>query len=123
MFFVYLKVLGPGQLHLSCIRLADGLLQHHGVVVSVGLHARLVVHVGDVLPTGGGSHLIRPGLKSFFRLEIPLHTKPMYPFIISIKDLPNENVVRERLTQNSASTRSCLLRYLLSGANWYLSHV
>ena len=43
MFFVYLKVLGPGQLHLSCIRLADGLLQHHGVVVSVGLHARLVV--------------------------------------------------------------------------------
>ena len=51
MFFVYLKVLGPGQLHLSCIRLADGLLQHHGVVVSVGLHARLVVHDGDVLPT------------------------------------------------------------------------
>ena len=92
MFFVYLKVLGPGQLHLSCIRLADG---HHGIVVSVGLHARLVVHVGDVLPTGGGSHLIRPGLKSFFRLEIPLHTKQMYPFISSIKDLPNENVVRE----------------------------
>ena len=95
MFFVNLKVLGPGQLHLSCIRLADGLLQHHGVVVSVDLHARLVVHVGDVLPTGGGSRLIRLGFKSFFRLEIPLHTKPMYPSIISIKDLPNENVVRE----------------------------
>ena len=122
MFFVCLKVLGLGQLHLSYIRLADGLLQHHGVVVSVGLHACLVVHIGDVLPTGGGSCLIRPGLKSFW-LEIPLHTKPMYPFIISIKDLPNENVVRERLTQNSTSTRSCLLRYLSSGAIWYLSHV
>ena len=51
MFFVCLKVLGLGQLHLSYIRLADGLLQHHSIVVSVGLHARLVVHDGDVLPT------------------------------------------------------------------------
>jgi hypothetical protein len=74
----------------------------------------MVVHFSDVLPTSYGSHLIRLGLKSF-GLEIFLHTKPMYPFIISIKDLTNEcdllsNVVRERLTQNSTNTRSCLLR-------------
>jgi hypothetical protein len=72
------------------------------------------VHVGDVLPTGCGSCPIRLGLKSFGP-EILMHTKPMYPFIISRKDLPNEcdvlsNVVRERLTQNFANTRSCLLR-------------
>jgi hypothetical protein len=42
------------------------------------------VHLGDVLPTSCGSHPIHLGLKSF-GLEIFLHTKLMYPFIISIK--------------------------------------
>jgi hypothetical protein len=74
----------------------------------------MVVHLGDVLPTSYGSHPIRLGLKSFFGLEIFLHTKLMYPFIISIKDLTNEcnvvRVVRERLTKNSTNTHSCLLR-------------
>ena len=60
----------------------------------------MVVHLDDVLPTSCGSRSIRLGLKSFFGLENFLHTKPMYPFIISIKDLTNEcdvlsNIVRE----------------------------
>jgi hypothetical protein len=115
MLFVYLKVLGPGQRNPSCFSLAEGLSKYRRIVVSVGLDTPLVVHVSDVLPTGCGSRPIRLGLKSFFGPEILLHTKPMYPFIISRKDLPNEcdvlsNVVQERLTQNSANTRSYLLR-------------
>jgi len=115
MLFAYLKVLVPGQRNPSCLRLGEGLPKYRPVVVYVGLDAPMVVHLGDVLPTSCGSRPIRLGLKSFFGLEIFLHTKPMYPFIISIKDLTNEcdvlsNVVRERLTQNSANTRSCLLR-------------
>jgi hypothetical protein len=88
----------------------------------------MVVHLGDVLPTSCGSHPIRLGLKSFFGLEIFMHTKLMYPFIISIKDLTNEcnvlsNVLRERLTQNSANTRSCLLQQVSSVTSAYLSHL
>jgi hypothetical protein len=115
MLFTYLKVLVSGQRNLSCMRLGEGLVKYRPVVVYVGLDARIVVHLGDVLPTSCSSHPIRLGLKSFFGLEKFLHTKPMYPFIISIKVLTNEydvlsNVLRERLTQNSANTRSCLLR-------------
>jgi hypothetical protein len=71
---------------------------------------------------------IRLVLKSFFGLEKFLHTKSMYPFIISIKVLTNKydvlsNVVRERLTQNSANTRSCLLRCSSSVASAYLSQL
>jgi hypothetical protein len=82
------------------------------VVLYVGLDAPMVVHLGDVLPTSCMGRPIRPVLKSF-GLEKFLHTKLMYSFIISIKGLTNEcdilsNVMRERLTQNSANTRSYL---------------
>jgi hypothetical protein len=112
MLFTYLKVLVSGQRNLSCLRLGEGLVKYRPVVVYVGLDARIVVHLGDVLPTSCSSHPIHLGI---FGLEKFLHTKPMYPFIISIKVLTNEydvlsNVLRERLTQNSANTRSCLLR-------------
>jgi hypothetical protein len=42
------------------------------------------VHVGDVLPTSSMRRPIRLGLKSF-GLEKPLHTKTIYPIIISKK--------------------------------------
>ena len=87
MLFAYLKVLAPGQRNQSCLRLGEGLLKYRPVVVYVGLDAPMVVHLGDVLPTSCDNRL---GLKSFFGLEKFLHTKPMYPFIISIKHLTNE---------------------------------
>jgi hypothetical protein len=77
------------------------------VVLYVGLDAPMVVHLGDVLPTSCMGRPIRPVLKSF-GLEKFLHTKLMYPFIISIKGDILSNVMRERLTQNSANTRSYL---------------
>jgi hypothetical protein len=98
------------------------------VVLYVSLDAPMVVHLGDILPTTCMGHPICLVLKSFFGLEKFLHTKSMYPFIISIKDLTNEcdvlsNVVRERLTQNSANTCSCLLRCSSSVASAYLSQL
>ena len=64
MFFIYLKVLLPGQLHLSCIFLGFPLSKLRPVVGYDGLDACLVMHVGDEFFTGFGSHLLRPGLKS-----------------------------------------------------------
>ena len=90
MLFAYLKVLVPGQHNQSCLRLGEGLLKYRPVVVYVGLDAPMVAHLGDVLPTSCDSCPIRLGLKFFFGLEKFLHTKPMYPFIISIKHLTNE---------------------------------
>jgi hypothetical protein len=90
MLFAYLKVLVLGQRNQSCLRLGEGLLKYRLVVVYVGLDAPMVVHLGDVLPTSYGSRPICLGLKSFFGLEKFMHTKSMYPFIISIKHLTNE---------------------------------
>ena len=90
MLFAYLKVLVPGQRNQSCLRLGEGLLKYRPIVVYVGLDAPMVVHLSDVLLTSCGSCPIRLGLKSVFGLEKFLHTKPMYPFIISIKHLTNE---------------------------------
>ena len=89
MLFAYLKVLIPGQRNQFCLRLGEGLFKYRPVVVYVSLDAPMVVHLGDVLPTSCDSRPIRLGLKSF-GLEKFLHTKPMYPFIISIKHLTNE---------------------------------
>ena len=47
MFFIYLKVLLPGQLHLSCVFLGFPLSKLRPVVVYDGLDARLMMHVGD----------------------------------------------------------------------------
>jgi hypothetical protein len=73
MLSLYLKVLLPGQHHMSCLSLAEAHLTHRRVVVYVALVAGLVVHVGDILPTGGMHHPIRLLLKSFFGLEKLLH--------------------------------------------------
>ena len=85
MFFIYLKVLVPGQRHLSCFFFADLLSKFRPVVGYDGLDARLVMHVGDEFFTGFGSHQICPGLRSLLASEISLHIDAMYPFIISRK--------------------------------------
>jgi hypothetical protein len=55
-----------------------------GVVVrDDGLDVCLVVHVHDELLTACGSHHIRPNLISNLASEEILHTKMMYPYIIS----------------------------------------
>jgi hypothetical protein len=53
------------------------------VVSDDGLDSRLVVHDHDELLTSRGSHHIRPGLVSSLAFEEILHTKTMYPYIIS----------------------------------------
>ena len=85
MFFIYLKVLLPGELHLSCVFLGFPLSKLRSIVGYDGLDARLVMHVGDEFFTGFGSRLLRPGLKSLLASVISLHTKAMYRFIISRK--------------------------------------
>ena len=85
MFFIYLKVLVLGQCHLSCFFFADLLSKFWPVVGYDGLDARLVMHVDDEFFTGFGNRLLRPGLKSLLASVISLHTKAMYPFIISRK--------------------------------------
>ena len=85
MFFIYLKVLLPGQLHLSCVFFGFPLSKLRPVVGYDGLDVHLVMHVGDEFFTGFGSHLLCPGLKSLLASVISLHTKAMYPFIISRK--------------------------------------
>ena len=85
MFFIYLKVLLSGQLHLSCVFLDFSLSKLRPIVGYDGLDAHLVMHVGDEFFTGFGNRLLRPSLKSLLASIISLHTKAMYPFIISRK--------------------------------------
>jgi hypothetical protein len=79
-------------------------------VLHDGLDARLVVHVQDELFTARGSHHIRLGLVSSLTSEEILHTKTMYPYIISRMcnecDVLN-NIVRGRLTHSFCFTHSC----------------
>jgi hypothetical protein len=90
---------------------------YEAMVSDDGLDARLVVHVHDELLTARGSHHIRPGLVSSLASEEILHTKTMYPYIISRIcnkcDLLN-NIVRGRLTHSSCFTHSALLLNSLS---------
>jgi hypothetical protein len=53
------------------------------VVADDGLDSCLVVHVHDELLTSRGGHHIRPSLISNLASEEILHTKTMYPYIIS----------------------------------------
>jgi hypothetical protein len=53
------------------------------VVSDDGLDSRLVVHVHEELLTTHGSHHIHPGLISSLTYKEILHTKTMYPYIIS----------------------------------------
>ena len=85
MFFIYLKVLVSGQRHLSCFFFVDLLSKFRPIVGYDGLDARLMMHVGDEFFIAFGSHQLRPSLKSLLTSIISLHTKVMYPFIISRK--------------------------------------
>jgi hypothetical protein len=53
------------------------------MVADDGLNSCLVVHVHDELLTARGGHHIRPGLVSSLAYEEIMHTKTMYPYIIS----------------------------------------
>jgi hypothetical protein len=53
------------------------------VVADDGLDSGLIVHVHDELLTACGGHHIRPSLVSSLASEEILHTKMMYPYIIS----------------------------------------
>ena len=82
------------------------------VVLDHGLDARLVGHVLDEFPGSFVSYSIRLGLVSLLTSKEIMHIDAMYPVIIS--RMSNQcdvlsNVVRERLTHNSALTRSALL--------------
>jgi hypothetical protein len=80
------------------------------MVADNGLDSRLIVHFHDELLTARGGHHIRPGLVSNLASEEIMHTKTIYPYIIS--SMCNEcdifyNILR--LTYNSCFTRSALL--------------
>jgi hypothetical protein len=81
-----------------------------------GLDARLVVHVQYEFLTARGSHHSRPSLICILASKEIMHTKIMYPFIISRiynkYDLTN-NIVQGRLTHSSRRTRSILLLNVL----------
>jgi hypothetical protein len=53
------------------------------VISDKDLDVHLVVHVQDELITSRGSHHIRASLVSSLTYEKILHTKTMYPYIIS----------------------------------------
>jgi hypothetical protein len=107
---IYLQVLVPSQRHGSGLLLGH-LLPKDGVVVADdGLDSCLVVHVHDELLIACGGHHIRPSLVSSLASEEILHTKTLYPYIISI--MCNECdtfYIIVRLTHNSCFTRSALL--------------
>jgi hypothetical protein len=107
---IYLQVLVPGQRHGSGLLLCHLLPKDGAVVGDDGLDSCLVVHVHEALLTARGGHHIRPILVSSLASEEILHTKTMYPYIIS--RMCNECdifYIIVRLTHNSFFTRSALL--------------
>jgi hypothetical protein len=108
---IYLQVLVPGQRHGSGLLLGHLLPKDGAVVANDGLDSCLIVHVHDELLTTCGGHHIHPSLAS----EEILHTKMMYPYIIS--RMCNEYdifYIIVRLTHSSCFTRSALLLNSLS---------
>jgi hypothetical protein len=80
------------------------------MVTDDGLDSWLVVHVQDELLIAHGGHHIRPGLISSLASEEILHTKTMYPYIIS--RMCNKCDIFYNigiLTHSSCFTRSALL--------------
>jgi hypothetical protein len=80
------------------------------VVADDSLDSCLVVHVHDELLTARGGHHIRPSLVSSLTSKEILHTKTMYPYIIS--RMCNECdifYIIVTLTHISCFTRSALL--------------
>jgi hypothetical protein len=78
-----LQVSVPSQQHGSGILLGHLLPKDEAVVADDGLDSRLVVHVHNELLTARGGHHICPGLISSLAYEEFLHTKMMYPYIIT----------------------------------------
>jgi hypothetical protein len=80
------------------------------VVADDGLDSGLIVHVHDELLTARGGHHIRPSLVSSLASEEILHTKTMYPYIIS-RSCNECDIfyIILRLTHSSCFTRSALL--------------
>jgi hypothetical protein len=80
------------------------------VVADDGLDSGLIVHVHDELLTARGGHHILPSLVSSLASEEILHTKTMYPYIISrIYNECDIFYIILRLTHSSCFTRSALL--------------
>jgi hypothetical protein len=80
------------------------------VVGDDGLDLGLIVHVHDELLIACGGHHIRPSLLSSLASEEILHTKTMYPYIISrICNECDIFYIILRLTHSSCFTRSALL--------------
>jgi hypothetical protein len=87
------------------------------VVADDGLDSGLIVHVHDELLTTRGGHHIRPSLVSSLASEEILHTKTMYPYIISrICNECDIFYIILRLTHISCFTRSAFL--LNSRPSW-----
>jgi hypothetical protein len=109
------EVLVPGQRQGSGFLLGHLLSKDGAAVADDGLDSCLVVHVHDELLTSCGGHHIRPSLVSSLTSKEILHTKTMYPYIIS--RMCNECdtfYIIVRITHNSFFTRSVLLLNSLS---------
>jgi hypothetical protein len=112
---IYLQVLVLGQRHGSGLLLGHLLPKDGAVVADDGLDSCLIVHVHDELLTARGGHHIRPSLISSLASEEILHTKTMYPYIISrMCNKYDIFYIIVRLTHNSCFTWSALLLNSLS---------
>jgi hypothetical protein len=79
------------------------------VVADDGLDLGLIVHVHDELLTVRGGHHIRPSLVSSLASVVILHTKTMYPYIISrMCNECNIFYITLKLTHSSCFTHSGL---------------
>jgi hypothetical protein len=114
-YCIYLQVLVPGQRHGSGLLLGHLLPKDGAVVGDDGLDSCLVVHVHDELLTARSGHHIGPSLVSSLASEEIMHTKTMYPYIISrMCNECNIFYITVRLTHSSFFTRSALLLNSLS---------
>jgi hypothetical protein len=101
---------GPWSTTGSGLLLGYLLPKYGAVVADDSLDSGLIVHVHDELPTARGGHHIRPSLVSSLASEEILHTKMMYPYIISrIRNECDIFYIILRLTHNSCFTCSALL--------------
>jgi hypothetical protein len=113
--YIYLQVLVPGQRHGSSLLLGHLLPKDGAMIADDGLDSCLIVHVHDKLLTTRGGHHIRLSLVSSLASEEILHTKMMYPYIISrMCNKCDIFYIILRLTHISCFTRSALLLNSLS---------
>jgi hypothetical protein len=101
---------GPWSTTWFGLLLGHPLPKDGAVVADDGLDSGLIVHVHDELLTARGGHHIRPSLVSSLTSEEILHTKTMYPYIISrICNECDIFYIILRLTHSSCFTRYTLL--------------